>query len=312
MSTAGQLAKINAQRSVWSQWLSRERKVLLLLDEAELFSAELVASLCWPFDGMVGAGDSRQKEWHANRSAATSEMKDSRQRISALQFERASDWVKRNPRSSHHESAETWRFGSTIVQALQRLFPQELQSLSSPGMDASGRDTHLLPIIFEDLRWCGDWDFAHSEILRSSTLFASLAVAIAVEVVYGARTSERNSITVLWTLKQPLLQLHAFLTWAIPLLCVNFQTSVQIETHDFDRSYYEKVLATALTCRAAQGAHGTDSDVCFYGVTASTQEGPSWQGDSTHYHLICEQMARAKKTVCLHRGPILRHRVPIA
>ena len=92
-------------------------------------------------------------------------------------------------------------------------------------------------------------------ILRScgSVLcFASLAVAIAVEVVYGARTSERNSITVLWTLKQPLLQLHAFLTWAIPLLCVNFQTSVQIETHDFARSYYEKVLATALTCRTAQ------------------------------------------------------------
>ena len=153
------------------------------------------------------------------------------------------------------------------------MFPQELQSLSSPGMDASGRDTHLLPIIFEDLRWCGDWDFAHSEILRSSTLFASLAVAIAVEVVYGARTSERNSITVLWTLKQPLLQLHAFLTWAIPLLCVNFQPSVQLETDDFDRSYYEKVLATLLACRTDQGAHGTDSDVCVYGVTASTQEG---------------------------------------
>ena len=47
-------------------------------------------------------------------------------------------------------------------------------------LDACIRNTALLPVVFEDLDWCGDWSYYNEEILRSETLFANLALGVAI------------------------------------------------------------------------------------------------------------------------------------
>jgi len=296
-STTTQLVKANAQKSMWIQCLLNNQLLILLLDEAELVSAEENTAMSWMFDAQISVLDRYQSPWHINRAAATSECSNTLQMGSALRYHSAFDWAKEAGSMNLQENMETHRFGRSIVAVIKCVFPEEMKNLACPGPNEAHRNTAYLPILLADLGYYGDWEFYNSEILRSQTFFATLLVVLSHELVLKIGEGYDNTLLILWSLKQPMLQLQKYLEYAVPTQCRKLHELHGIPPPPDGYEAYNQPLTNLVAFKALQGAHGSDVDVTFLCTTTTSddEDRSGWRGDEVEPHLIYEGLSRSKQ-----------------